>query len=219
MSRSSDEAPARPASVRRVARAALLAAASAAFLATANVASAQSSAPQAHSWELLFSSGALVPTGAQRHALKDAALSTAQLSYVIRSRFALTTSLGWARSRDLASVGDPKLDVFTYDVGVEARAPRSIAGDAMTFTPFAGVGAGARSYNYRSLNVDATHNLAGYGAVGGELGRGRLHLRLEVRDYLAGFKPLAGAGPSGTRNDVVALVGLRLTRRPSSPRT
>ena len=99
------------------------------------------------------------------------------------------------------------------------RGPRSIAGDAMTLTPFAGLGAGSRSYDYRSLDLDATHNLAGYGAVGGELGRGRLHLRLEVRDYLAGFKPLAGIGASGTRNDVVALVGLRLSRRPSSPRT
>jgi len=215
MSRSFNEVPARPTTARRVARAALLAAASAAVLATANVAGAQSSAPQPHTWELLFSSGALVPTGAQRHVLKDAALSTAQLSYVIGSRFALTTSLGWARSRDLGSVGDPKLDVFTYDVGVEARAPRSIAGDAMTFTTFAGLGAGSRSYNYRSLDADATHNLAGYGAVGGELGRGRLHLRLEVRDYLTGFKPLAGSGASGTRNDVVALVGLRLGRRGS----
>jgi hypothetical protein len=219
MSRSLDAAPIRPTSTRRAARAALVAAAWAALLGGAHAAGAQSVAPAPrNSWELLFSSGALVPTGTQRNIVKDAALSTAQLSYVIRSRFAITTSLGWARSRDLGSVGDPRLDVFTYDVGVEARAPRSIAGDAMTFTPFAGVGAGSRSYNYRSLDVDATHNLAGYGAVGGELGRGRLHLRLEVRDYLAGFKPLAGAGPAGTRNDVVALVGLRLTRRPPSPR-
>ena len=218
MSRLLDAAPTRPTSTRRIARAALVVAAGAALLGGAHTAGAQAPAAPRNSWELLFSSGALVPTGAQRHDIKDAALSTAQLSYVIRSRFALTTSLGWARSRDLGAVGEPKLDVFTYDVGVEARAPRSIAGDAMTFTPFAGVGAGSRSYNYRSLDVDATHNLAGYGAVGGELGRGRLHLRLEVRDYLAGFKPLAAAGPSGTRNDVVALVGLRLTR-PSSPRT
>ena len=40
-------------------------------------------------------------------------------------------------------------------------------------------------------------------------------LRLEVRDYLTRFKPLAGAGASATRNDVVALVGLRLTKRGS----
>jgi hypothetical protein len=156
-----------------------------------------------------------VPTGAQRTTLKDAPLSTAQLSYVVRSRFAVTTMVGWARSRDIASVNDPKLDVFTFDVGAEARAPRAIAGDAMTLTPFVGAGVGSRSYNYRSLEVDATHNVAGYGAVGGEVGKGRLHLRLEVRDYLTRFKPLAGSGVSATRNDVVALVGLRLTRRGS----
>jgi hypothetical protein len=42
-----------------------------------------------------------------------------------------------------------------------------------------------------------------------------LHLRLEVRDYLTRFKPLEGSGTSATGNDVVALLGLRLTRRGS----
>lgn len=73
-------------------------------------ASAQAAPEPTRRWELLFSSGALVLTGAQRHAIKDTHLSTAQLSYVVRSRFALTTMVGWARSRDLASAGDPKLD-------------------------------------------------------------------------------------------------------------
>jgi hypothetical protein len=82
----------------------------------------------------------------------------------------------------------------------------------VTFTPFAGVGAGARSYNYRNLDVDATHNVAGYGTVGGELGMGRVGLRLEVRDYVTGFKPLVGGGTADTRNDVVILVGLRFDR-------
>jgi hypothetical protein len=183
-----------------------------AVLATTAPARAQTPQPASHTWELLFSSGALVPTGAERNAIKDAALSTAQLSYVIRSQFAITTMVGWARSRDLASANDPKLDVFTYDIGAELRAPRSGTDDGMSLVPFAGIGVGSRSYNYRALDVDATHNLAGYGAVGGDLGKGRLHLRLEVRDYVAGFKPLAGNGPSATRNDLVALVGLRLTR-------
>jgi hypothetical protein len=94
---------------------------------TANTADAQTAAPRRNGWEFLFSSGALMPTGAQRNVLKDAQLSTAQVSYVIRSRFPITTMFGWARSRDLASVGDPKLDVFMYDVGAEARAPRPTA--------------------------------------------------------------------------------------------
>ena len=180
-------------------------------------ASAQSPVAQEarNSWELLFSSGALVPAGAQRDFIKDANLSTAQLSYVIRSRYALTTMFGWARSRDLGSVAAPKLDVFTYDVGAEARAPRWIGGESVSFTPFIGAGAGSRSYNYRSLDVAARHNLAGYAAIGGELGRSRLRVRLEVRDYVTGFKPLVGSGSAGTRNEVVAFVGLRLARRGS----
>lgn len=166
-------------------------------------------------WELHLSSGALVPAGAQRSAIKSAKLSTAQLSYVVRSRYALTTTFGWARSRDLGAVGRPKLDVFTYDVGAEARAPRWIDGKSMSLTPFVGAGAGSRSYNHRRLDVAATHNLAGYAAVGGEAGWSRVRVRLEVRDYVTGFKPLMGSGAAATRNEVVTLVGVRFVRRGS----
>jgi hypothetical protein len=177
--------------------------------------SAQAPAAGRNSWELLLSSGALVPTGAQRDAIKAAQLSTAQLSYVVRSRVAVTAMFGWARSRDLTTIDHPKLDVFTFDVGAEARAPQLAVGQSASFTPFAGLGAGSRSYNHRSLDVDATHDIAGYAAAGGELAKGRVHVRAEVRDYVSGFKPLIGAGTSATRNDVVALIGLRLTRRGS----
>ena len=164
-------------------------------------------------WEFLVSSGAVVPTGAQREAIKRGNLTTTQLSYVLRPAVAVTATLGWARSRDIATVGDPKLDVFTYDVGAELRAPRWAAGNAITFSPFAGVGAGGRSYNHRSLHVDATHNVAAYGSVGGELGIRRVRLRLEARDYVTGFKPLNGVGASRMGNDVVVMAGLRLVRR------
>jgi hypothetical protein len=186
------------------------------LLAAPGAADAQAARPAPASrngWELLASSGALVPTGALRVALKDASLSTAQLSYVVRSRVAVTTSVGWARSRDLLTEGDPKLSVFTYDVGVEARAPRWPVGDAVTVAPFAGAGAGGRSYDHRGLDVDATHALAAYVAAGGELGAGRLRLRLEARDYVTGFKPLVGGGAAAARNDVMLLAGLRYTRQ------
>jgi hypothetical protein len=198
------------------ARRAALAALSLTLLATsARPAGAQAPVASRNTWEFIGSSGALVPTGAQRDVLKDAQLSTAQLSYVMRSRFAVTTTVGWARSRDLATAGNPKLDVFSYDAGAEARAPRWLERGTMSFTPFVGVGAGGRSYNHRSLDADATHGLAGYGAVGGELGMGRVHLRLEIRDYVtrAAASPLpAGSGDAAARNDVVAMLGLRFTR-------
>jgi hypothetical protein len=171
-------------------------------------------APQPSPWEFRVSSGALVPTGVQRDVLKNAALTVAQLSYVVRPPLALTGSFGWARSRDVASAGAPKVDVFTYDLGAEARAPQWFADHALTLSTFAGGGVGGRSYNYRNLDVDATRNVAAYGAVGGEVGiRRRVHLRLEVRDYVGGFKPLAGGGHGDTRNDVVLMAGLRFSRR------
>lgn len=164
-------------------------------------------------WSFLVPSGAIVPTGAQRHAIKRGNLSAVQVAYVARPGFAVTSMAGWARSRDIASAGDPKLDVFTYDIGAEVRAPQWVAGNGMTLRSFAGAGAGGRSYNYRKLDVDATHNVAGYVSAGGELGVRRVGVRLEARDYVAGFKPLGGAGASRTGNDVVVMVGLRLLPR------
>jgi hypothetical protein len=180
---------------------------------SAQVAEPQATAGKTARWEFLVPSGALVPTGVQRDAIKRGNLSAVQLTYVARPAFAITSTFGWARSRDIATEGDPKLDVFTYDIGAEVRAPRWLAGKAMTFSPFAGAGAGGRSYNYRKLDVEATHNVAAYASAGGELGFRRVRVRLEARDYVTGFKPLNGAGAARTGNDIVVMAGLRFVTR------
>lgn len=183
------------------------------MLAPAYAATAQSPDTPARRWEFRVTGGALVATGDQRSVVKDAQMSAAQLSWLVRPSLAVTGTFGWARSRDLASVGTPKLDVFTSDLGIEARPTTWFADRAVSFAPFVGAGAGARSYNYRKLDVAATNNLAGYAAVGGEVGAGRVGLRVEARDYVSGFQPLTGVGASGTRNDVVFMIGLRLDRQ------
>lgn len=167
-------------------------------------------------WELLGSSGALLPSGTQRDAIKRAPLSTAQLLFALNPRVALLTTVGWGRSRDLSLAETPKLSIFTYDVGVESRAPHWIEKKGVSLMPFAGVGAGGRSYNHRGLDLDATHNLAAYASAGGELGMGRVHLRLEAREYVSGFKPLVGSGKGDRRQDYSLLAGLRLTRKRAS---
>jgi len=174
---------------------------------------AETKADTSARWSLTVPGGTIVPTGAQRHAIKRGDVTAIQLAYAPRAAFAITSTFGWARSRDIATVGDPKLDVFTYDVGVEARAPRWLQGNGMAFTPFAGAGAGGRSYNYRKLDVDATHNIGGYLSAGGDLRIRRLGLRLEARDYVTGFKPLQGSGAARTGNDVVVLAGVHLFSR------
>ena len=186
------------------------------ILLTSSSVLAQDQAAPAHKPHFEFNvvSGKVLPTGAQRDAIKSANLSLAQLSYVIHPSFAITASAGWARTRDVASVGEPRLDMFTYDVGGEVRANRWTVSKTFGVTPFAGIGVGGRSYNYRSRAVDATHNLAGYASAGSELGIGnRVKLRVEARDYVSGFKPLAGGDVSDTRNDVSLVVGLRLKVR------
>ena len=201
--------PAAPRTVRLVASAL----AAALLVSAARTVGAQAAPDQTSRFEFLVSSGTLVPTGAPRNAIKRAPQTTAQLSYLVRPNLAITSSFGWARSRDLATTDAPKLDVFTYDVGAEVRANRWQASRTVSFTPLVGVGAGARSYNYRTLDVAATNNLAAYGSVGGELGYRRVRLRLEARDYVSGFKPLAIAGTAGRRNDIAVLVGIHLARR------
>jgi hypothetical protein len=178
-----------------------------------NVAVAQSSAQEQGAWELRIASGAFVPTGAQRNSLSDAQMTAAQVSWLVRPSAAVTGTFAWARTRDVALPNTPKLDAFASDLGIEARGGQWFRDCAMTFDPFVGVGAGARSYNYRNMDVEAAHNLAGYGEIGGELGVRRVGLRVEVRDYVSGFRPLVGVGHAETRNDVVVMVGLRFKRQ------
>jgi hypothetical protein len=171
----------------------------------------QTAPDQKPGFGFLLTSGQVVPTGAQRDVVKRGNVSAAQLSYGVHPLVSLTATFGWARSRDVASVDQPKLDIFMYDVGAELRGPRLGSG-FVDFRPFAAMGAGARSYNYRSVEVDATHTLAAYGALGGEMGVGPVRLRVEARDYVSRFKPLDGRGSVNTRNDVVVMAGLLLGR-------
>jgi hypothetical protein len=175
--------------------------------------SGQEITPTTGAWELRLASGALVATGSQRDHVKDAQLSAIQLARKVGRGVSVTGTFGWARSRDLATIDSPKLDVFTSDIGLEACGHDWFNTSKASFSTFAGIGGGARSYNYRKLDVDATNNLAGYVAAGGEIGMGRVRVRLEARDYATGFKPLVGAGKSEARNDVVILGTLRFNRR------
>jgi hypothetical protein len=153
--------------------------------------------------------GAYVPTGDQRDLLKDAVLVGAQASWRVIPQLALTGTFGWAPSKDRVMAGDQTLDLYQYDIGAEGRAQSWYNAGSWDFTPFIGLGIGGRTYNYRDLdNIDSKTNVAGYGALGGEVGFGRLGLRVEGRDYVSRFEPLTGGGDAKTRNDVTVAAGL-----------
>ena len=164
---------------------------------------------RSNGFELRPYAGAYIPTGDQRDLLKDAVIVGGQASYRILPQLAVTGTLGWSPSKDRITPGDQKLDIWQYDIGAELRAPSWFTSGPMDFTPFVGLGAGGRTYNYRDLDVDSKTNVAGYGALGAELGFGRTGVRLEARDYVSQFKPLSG-GDAKTRNDVTVAAGLTL---------
>jgi len=183
------------------------------LLASTRPAEAQTPPQPPAAWEAYVSGGWLIPTGAQRASIKRADLTAVVVSYVPRPSFAITGTFEWARSHDLAIAGEPKLDVFIADIGAEARAPQMSMGGAWKVAPFVGIGGGTRSYNIPKLPVDPTYNLTAYASVGGEFAFHRVHLRLEVRDNVSSFKPLAGGGKAATRNDVVIMLGLRFVKK------
>lgn len=182
------------------------------LMTASGVARAQSSVAIKPGFELLVPSGTMVPTGAQENAVKRANLTAVQMSFGLRPDVVLTSTIGWARTKPTGLGADAKLDLFTYDAGVEYRLPRRRADRRINFKPFTGAGVGARTHSYRHVDVATTHNLATYASAGGELGLSRVRVRLEVRDYLTWAPPVGASGPS-RRNDVAVLAGLRLALR------
>jgi hypothetical protein len=184
----------------------------------ARVAPAQEVASDNRGWSLRLPSGALIATGDQRNSVHDAAISALQVSRSLTSAIGVTATFGWARSSDVAVTGRPKLDVFQSDLGLESCDHTWFASAPVSFASFLGMGGGMRSYNYRKLDVDASHNLAGYVSAGGELGIQRVAVRIEARDYMTRFKPLSGVGASDSRNDVVIMAAFRFNRRGAEAR-
>lgn len=179
----------------------------------ADPADVHSDAERLSRWEWLVPSGTVVPAAANRDSTTRGHLTALQVSYRVRPNLAVTSTTGWVRSRDLSTVGSPRLDVFTYDLGVELRAGEIGARKRVSVRPFSGAGVGARTYNYRNPALDATNDPGAYVAAGGEIDVRGVRVRLEVRDYVTGFTGLDGRGRSNTRNDVVVMAGLRFTRR------
>lgn len=152
--------------------------------------------------------GAFIGTGDQRELLGDEVFTGLQASWRIIPALAVTGTFGWSPNRDRLQSVSEKLDIFQYDVGVEARAASLVGNGSVDFSPFVGLGLGGRTYSYRDLDADSQTHFNGYGAIGGDLGFGRVGLRVEGRDYVSRFKPLTGDGDAEARNDVTLAAGL-----------
>lgn len=151
--------------------------------------------------------GAYVPTGDQRDLLDDALTVGLTASYDVHPWVAIVGSFSWAPTTVKGLAVDDDLDLFQYDAGVEGHYPFALGG-GWAVQPFLGLGAGARTYSFRDLDVDAETDLAGYVAVGVSAQRGPLTVRLSARDYVTSFDGLDGTGDDEARNDVSIFAGI-----------
>ncbi len=151
--------------------------------------------------------GAYIPTGDQRDLLDDAVSVGLTASYDVLPYVAVLGSFSWAPTQVKGLARDNDLDLFQYDVGVEGHYPFAVTG-GWTVQPFLGVGAGARTYSLRDLDVDAETDFAGYVAAGLGVQRGPFTLRVSARDYITAFDGLSGNEDATTRNDLGVFAGI-----------
>lgn len=149
--------------------------------------------------------GASLPTGQQANDFGSAPVLGATLATLTGTRTTTIASLSWAPTAHRFPGIRPRVQIVTWDVGLEvAGVPHKSAARTV---PFGGIGLGARSYEYADDTLASPSFLSGYVAGGVELRRGRPTLRFEIRDYTSGFRP-PSVDRRSTRNDVMVLVGL-----------
>jgi hypothetical protein len=154
--------------------------------------------------------GAWIPTGAQAEVLGKKLLVGMQGEYTVVPAFALVATVVWSPNNDFRAPSAPAIDIFQFDAGIEGRAHDLYEVGNSTLTPFAGVGAGARSYVFRHQNTKSRIFRAGYAAAGLDVDFDRVAFRLELRDYVSRFRQLTGTGDNTTRNDVTIAAGLHV---------
>jgi hypothetical protein len=149
--------------------------------------------------------GAKVPTGIQRNVFAAAPAAGVQGAIEMTRAMHMVATLGWSPARSKLDVANRGTDVFEYDVGIEYNLLFPLAG-RWEVKPFAGGGAGARTYRYDAEGLPSNTPLTAYGSLGTELQRGLLALRIEARGYLHGFTdPLTDEWDA--RNEVSAALG------------
>ncbi len=155
--------------------------------------------------------GAYVPVGAMRRDFRDATTLGLQAAVERSRHLHFLGSASWTHGHNRYDRGSDRTDLWQYDVGLELNLYRPTAA-GWVFRPFAGVGGGARTFDYRASGLPSYTCTSGYGSLGTELQTGAVALRLEARDYLSCFKsPVTGL--HDTRSDLGLSLGVAYHRR------
>lgn len=138
--------------------------------------------------ELRPMAGAYIPVGTHRDAMNDAAVYGGQLALQVRPAFHVLGTFAWSPAMNrYAGMALHDTNVYAYDLGVEFNMIRPL-GAGWELKPFVGVGAGARTYDFRQPGLTSHTCASAYGALGTEFQYGFTALRLEARNYAYCFR-------------------------------
>jgi hypothetical protein len=151
--------------------------------------------------------GAYIPAGALRDDFKTATMLGVQSALELSDYMHIVGTVAWTHGHNkFASFSNDVTYIWQYDLGVELNLIQEV-GSSWLFRPFLGAGGGGRTYDYKAKAIGTQTCTAGYGALGTELQRGSIALRLEGRDYLTCYESPMTATKK-TRNDFGLAFGL-----------
>ena len=150
--------------------------------------------------------GVYLPEGEIKAESKSGAMLGLQGALELTPHFHVIGSFSWTFGHSRVQELDHSQSfLWQYDAGVELNLLRKRGGNWL-FRPFAGLGAGGRTYDYRASNAGRSECGATYASIGTELQRGAVAWRVESRGYVACYvSPVTGERHTG--NDFGILFG------------
>jgi hypothetical protein len=150
--------------------------------------------------------GVYLPEGEIKAESRSGVMLGLQGALELSSHFHVLGSFSWTFGHSRVQELDHSQSfLWQYDAGFEMNLLKRRGGHWL-FRPFAGLGAGARIYDYRASNAGRSDCTASYATIGTELQRASVAWRLEGRGYLACYvSPITGQKHTG--NDFAILFG------------
>lgn len=127
--------------------------------------------------------GAFVPTGEMRSEVESAPLVAVTASVDLAPYLAAVGTFGWAPTK-VKRLPDGELDLLQYDVGLQAQHTLAVA-SGVALQPFAGAGAGLRSWVPRHYSHGAQTSWAWYAGGGASLRFGAATVSVAARYNLS----------------------------------
>ena len=152
-------------------------------------------------WELRPIAGIAIPLGAHRGVFGDAAFVGAGSSIRLSATWDLVASFAIRSQSAKYPVADGHVHVLVYNAGIERLYRPRDQTTRGAWVPFAGLGVGGRSNDFRSRELSSTSCYAAYGNAGVAYEKPRTALRLEIRDNVFCYRsPVAPFNETG-RNE------------------